>query len=350
MSDQAFQPVYLLSRGGHAESLHFGALAIVAASGELLAAHGDAQVSTFLRSSAKPFQALPLVIAGGIQHYGFTSRELALICASHSGTDEHVEVAQGIQQKGGIHEDQLLCGVHPPMHRETAERLKQNGIPITPNRHNCSGKHSGMLAYAKIRGWDLENYIDSQHPMQQEIFALFAEIAGLPVEKLGIGVDGCSAPNWAAPLYNTALAYARLMNPFDLPEMQQMASNQVSAAMIANPDMVGGPGRFDTALMQTADGNILSKGGAEGYQGIGLRAGAMGTSSPAIGIALKISDGDARGWVAHAVSLGILRQIGVLSEAQLQKLAEFGPGRKITNWRGLEVGSGEPIFNLEIQS
>lgn len=350
MSDLAFQPVYSLSRGGHVESLHFGALAIVAASGELLAAHGDAQFSTFLRSTAKPFQALPLVLAGGVEHYGFTQRELALICASHSGTDEHVEVAQAIQKKAGIREDQLLCGVHPPMHKETAERLKQNGTGFTPNRHNCSGKHSGMLAFAKMRGWDLENYIAPQHPMQQEIFALFAEMASLPEEKMGVGIDGCSAPNWAAPLYNTALAYARLMDPSGLPKMQQMACEQVSTAMIANPDMVGGPGRFDTALMQTAGGNILSKGGAEGFQGIGLHPGALGSGSPAIGIALKISDGDARGWVSHAVSMEILRQMGVFSAGQLERLAELGPGRKITNWRGLEVGRGEPVFNLEIQS
>jgi L-asparaginase II len=208
-----------------------------------------------------------------------------------------------------------------------------------------------MLAYAKLRGRDLGNYIDSQHPMQQEIFSLFAEIASLPVEKLSIGIDGCSAPNWAAPLYNTALAYARLMDPSGLPKAQQLACNQVSAAMIANPDMVGGPGRFDTVLMQVADGGILlSKGGAEGFQGIGLRAGAMGAGSPAIGIALKISDGDARSWVSHAVCLEILRQLSVLSVSQLEKLAAFGPGRKITNWRGLEVGRGEPVFNLEIQS
>ncbi len=350
MSDLAYLPVYSLSRGGHPESLHFGALAVVAASGELVAAHGDPQTSSFLRSTAKPFQALPFALAGGVSHYGLTPRELALICASHSGTDEHVEVAQSIQRKAGIREDQLLCGVHPPMHKETAERLKQSGSPLTPNRHNCSGKHSGMLAYAKMRGWPLENYIDPQHPMQQEIFAIFLEVAGLPIGQLAIGVDGCSAPNWAAPLYNTAMAYVRLMDSSALPAAQQSACVQVREAMIANPDMVGGPGRFDTALMQAADGNILSKGGAEGYQGIGLRAGAIGPGSPAIGIALKISDGDARGWVSHAVSLEILRQLGVLSPAQLGNLAEFGPGRKITNWRGLEVGHGAPVFNLEIQS
>lgn len=350
MPTPAYQPVYSLSRGGHQESLHYGAIAVVASSGELLTACGDPQCSTFLRSTAKPFQALPLVLAGGVQHYGFTTGELALICASHSGTDEHVGVAASIQRKAGLREDQLLCGVHPPMHKPTAEQLKESGAALTPNRHNCSGKHSGMLAYAKLRRWPLENYIDPQHPMQQEIFTLFAELAGLSVDKLAIGVDGCSAPNWAAPLYNTALAYARLMDPAGLPAAQQSACEQVREAMLAHPDMVGGPGRFDTALMRAAGGQILSKGGAEGYQGIGLRTGAVGKGSPAIGIAVKIADGDARGWVCHAVALEIMRLLGALSKEQHEVLTEFGPQRAITNWRGLEVGRGEPIFDLENRS
>lgn len=350
MSSTAYQPLYSLNRGRQPESLHFGGMAIVNASGALLAAYGDAQLATFLRSTAKPFQALPLVLAGGVSHYGFIPRELALICASHSGTDEHVQVAQSIQKKVGISEHQLLCGVHPPMHKETAERLKASGIPLTPNRHNCSGKHSGMLAGSKMRGWPLENYIDPRHPVQQEIFALFTQIANLAGDQLAIGVDGCSAPNWAAPLYNTALAYARLMDPSALSPNLQAACSQVRAAMIGHPDMVGGPGRFDTALMRVGNGSILSKGGAEGYQGIGLLAGSLGKVSPAVGIALKIADGDARGWVSPAVSLEVLRQLGALSPDQLKKLSDFGPQRKITNWRGLEVGLGAPIFHLEMQT
>jgi L-asparaginase II len=347
MSSSAYQPVYSLSRGGHPESLHHGALAVVDSSGKLLASVGDPQLSTFLRSTAKPFQALPFVLAGGVQQYGLTESELALICASHSGTDEHVRVAASIQAKVGISEDQLLCGVHPPMHKVTSDRLRENGIAITPNRHNCSGKHSGMLAYAKMRGWPVEDYINPQHLLQQEIIAVFAELSNLPQSKLSIGIDGCSAPNWSAPLYNTALAYAKLMDPNNLQQGYQLACNQVRNAMLSHPEMVGGPGRFDTALMGAGNGQILSKGGAEGYQGIGLAAGAMGDNSPAIGIAIKIADGDARGWVCHAVTLEVLRQLGALSDEQLSQLSDFGPQRKITNWRGLEVGIGEPIFELE---
>lgn len=347
MSATAYRPVYALSRGGHPESLHYGAIAVVSVGGELLAAYGGPQLSTFLRSTAKPFQALPFVMAGGVQHYGLTPPELALICASHSGTDEHVKVFQSLQKKIGITEEQLLCGVHPAFHRPTAERQQKAGEKLSPSRHNCSGKHSGMLAFAKLRGWPTENYIDPQHPLQQEIFALFAELAGLSPDALAIGIDGCSAPNWAAPLYNVALAYARLMDPRGLPSAQAAACEQVRDAMLSNPDMVGGPQRFDTDLMGAAGGRILSKGGAEGYQGIGLRAGALRPDSPALGIALKISDGDARAWACQAVSLEVLRQLGAVSAAELAQLKEHSPSRPVTNWRGLEVGRAEPVFSLE---
>lgn len=349
MDDSAYRPVYALSRGGQPESLHFGAMAVVSASGELLAAYGDAHLSTFLRSTAKPFQALPFVLAGGVEHYGITQQELALICASHSGTDEQLEILAGLQKKTGISEDQLLCGTHPPFHKPSAVRLVQAGQPSRTNHHDCSGKHTGMLAYAKLRGWSLDDYLDIDHPLQQEIISLFAEIASLSVDKLTIGIDGCSAPNWAAPLYNAALAYARLMDPSGLPASQARACEQIRSAMMAHPDMVGGPDRFDTDLMRAFDGRLLSKAGAEGYQGIGLLPGALGSGSQAVGIALKIADGDGRGWASGAVSLEVLRQLGALSEKEAEAMRAHGPQRAVTNWRGLEVGMAEPVFDLENQ-
>ncbi|MEX1248953.1 MAG: asparaginase [Anaerolineales bacterium] len=347
MSASAYQPIYALSRGRHQESLHYGAMAVVSAAGQLVAACGDAQLSTFLRSSAKPFQALPLVMAGGIEHYHLSTQELALICASHSGTDEQVAMVSSLQAKIGIAENQLQCGIHPPHHLPTAQDLEKKGEAATPNRNNCSGKHTGMLACAKLRKWPPDSYLDLQHPLQQEIIALFAQIAELPAGELTLGTDGCSAPNWAAPLFNTALAYARLMDPAGLPPALQKACGQVRGAMLAHPDMVGGPERFDTALMGAAHGRLLSKGGAEGFQALGLRPGALAQGSPAMGIAIKISDGDARRWVSHAVALDVLRQLDALSADQMAQLSAFGPKRTITNWRGLEVGEGQPVFRLE---
>ncbi|HMD87967.1 MAG TPA: asparaginase, partial [Anaerolineaceae bacterium] len=299
---------------------------------------------TFLRSSAKPFQALPFIEMGGADAFGLSEREVALICASHSGTDEHVKVVQGIQQKVGVTESNLLCGCHPPMDPATVRLLWQRGEEPTPNRHNCSGKHTGMLAHARMRDLPLEDYINSQHPIQQTILKTFAEMCGLKSEEVVVGIDGCSAPNFAVPLYNTALGYARLFDPGQLSAKRADACQLITRSMCAHGDMVGGPGRFDTVLMQVGNGKIVSKGGAEGYQGIAVAPGASAATNKAIGIAFKVSDGDADGGRAgHAVAVEILRRLGALSPQQLALLVDFD-SHLLYNWRKLTVGELRTCF------
>ena len=140
--------------------------------------------------------------------------------------------------------------------------------------------------------------------------------------------------------------FARLMDQYDLPEDYAVAARQVRDTMLAFPGMVAGPERLDTALMQWGGGRILAKGGAEGYQAFGLAAGALGPGSPALGVALKVSDGDARKAVRDAVALEVLRQLGL---EELDDLKDYGPQLPVYNWRGLEVGRGEPVFQLELE-
>lgn len=355
MDPKDCSPVFQLTRGETVESIHWGAVAVVDVYGNLVASYGSPQTVTFLRSSAKPFQALPLLAHGGQTVYNLTPREIALIAASHSGTDEHVAVAQTMQTKTGVAEADLLCGVHYPSHEPTAEALRERKEAPTPNRHNCSGKHTGMLAFARLLDeyYDPDEngmpYIDPRHPVQREILATFAEMVGLQPDQVALGTDGCSAPNFAVPLYNAALGYARLCDPETggvQPEERAAACRTVTSAMIFNPDMVGGPGRFDTRLMEVGQGRLVAKGGAEGYQGVGLLPGALGQDSPAMGIAIKIADGDSKSRARPAVVLEVLRQLGVLSKAQLNLLADFGPLSPVTNWRDLTVGEARPIFAL----
>jgi L-asparaginase II len=162
-----------------------------------------------------------------------------------------------------------------------------------------------------------------------------------------VGIDGCSAPNFAVPLHSAALAFARLCDPSRLPEKRQAACRTIAQAMMAYPFMVGGPGSFDTELMLTAQGKIVCKGGAEGYQGIGVMAGAAGPDSPAMGIAYKISDGDYRNQARSSVALEILRQLNVLDEGELKRLEGFGPRTALTNFRKLVVGQGSTCFELQ---
>jgi len=356
MPQSPYLPIFELTRGVTVESIHHGAVAVVDVDGNLLASYGDPDAVTFLRSSAKPFQALPFYAKDGPGAFGLSGPEKAILCASHSGTDEHVQTVRSIQAKAGIDESELLCGVHEPYDRITADRMRENKEKLTPNRHNCSGKHTGMLAYVRLKQRlgeqapaDME-YIDPSHPIQKEILNGFAYMCDLPVEKIGLGIDGCSAPNFAVPLRNAALAYARLCDPQAgqvQPVERANACREITRAMISSPDMVGGPGRFDTNLMRLTQARIVSKAGAEAFQGIGLMPGALGSGSPAVGIALKIADGDDRKKVRTAVAMEVLCQLGVLSAAEKEALKSFGPEYTLENWRKIPVGRAYPAFKLD---
>ena len=146
MNSSDVQPLVEVTRGPIVESIHFGVVTVVDAAGRLVASLGNPETVTYLRSSAKPFQVLPFVERGGVERFGLSEQELAILCASHHGTDEHVKVIQGIHKKLGVNENDLLCGMHTPTDVETAERMFLHGEPNSLLRHNCSGKHTGMLA------------------------------------------------------------------------------------------------------------------------------------------------------------------------------------------------------------
>ena len=353
----SYQPILEVTRGRIVESIHYGAVAVVDSSSRLLAWFGDPKIVTFLRSSAKPFQILPLIEHGGDQTFHLTSKEVAIICGSHAGTDEQVDVIKGIQSKVGVQESDLLCGTHPLTHPATIEAMQARGEIPTPNRHNCSGKHTGMLAAARMRGLPIADYINPEHPVQKAILVSLAEICSVPLDHVEVGTDGCSVPNFAIPLFNAALGFARLCDPRGLSTERAAACRRITQSMMANPRMVAGPGRFDTRLMEVCSGRIIAKSGAEGYLLMGIMAGCLGAGSPGIGIALKVSDGDislrkangeAYTRVRPAVALEILQQMGYISPSELAVLAdEFGPVRPVTNWRKLVVGEIRPAFTLQ---
>lgn len=354
---EACQPLFEVTRGRIVESLHFGAAAVVDSSGRLLAWLGDPALVTFLRSSAKPFQALPFIERGGDNAFHLTSREIAILCGSHDGTDEHVEVVRGIQEKVGVKETDLLCGTHPLSHPATVEAMRSRGEALSPNRHNCSGKHTGMLAAARLRSLPLTDYVNPAHPVQVNILETFAEMCGLPVDEVEVGIDGCSVPNFAVSLYQAARGFARMCDPQGLPAERLNACRRITQSMMANPRMVAGQVRFDTRLMETCPGQVLSKAGAEGYQLLGIPGGVLGADSPGVGIAIKVSDGDlpirkadgdSAARVRPAVALEILRQMGYIGTRELDSLQhDFGPVKPVTNWRKLVVGESRPAFTLQ---
>lgn len=307
--------------------------------GLLVARLGDPRVATFLRSAAKPFQALPLLAAGGAERFALDDADLALICASHAGTSAHTARAAGLLARGGLEPGDLQCGGHAPLDPVAARELAARGEEPSPLHDNCSGKHAGMLLACRLLELPTEGYLAPEHPLQQRILEVLSTFCGLSPEELGIGVDGCGVPSYHLPLTAAARAYAALAEPAE-EHLGRYAppARRVVAAMTGVPEMVAGPGRFTTRLMEATGGRVLGKEGHEGFYGLAVRG------PVALGVAVKIADGGGR--CRDGVVLELLRQLGCLSAAELSQLAGF---HRVTfhNRRGLAVGEVVPDLELE---
>ena len=341
----SYPPILKVVRGGVTESIHHGAICVSDNEGKIISSWGSPEQITFLRSSAKPFQALPLLESGASKAYQLSAQELALVCASHSGTEEHVSIAESIQVKIGITEHDLQCGTHPPFDRHAALQLKIDNRQPSPNQHNCSGKHSGMLALSRFLNEPIEDYLNPKRPVQQRVLASFLEMAGIDEGQIEIGIDGCSAPIFAASLRATSLAYARLADPRSLPDVRKQACHVIWDAMTDYPHIVAGEDRFDTRLMKLGEGRILSKGGAEGFQGIAIAPGAGKNGASGIGIAIKIGDGDLGKRARSFITLAVLRALDILDEEQSGYFSDKASS-ELVNYRGIKIGELQAVFKL----
>ncbi len=340
----AYAAVLEVTRGGIVESVHHGAVAVSDSSGVLEAWYGDPGVVTYMRSSAKPLQALSLIESGAAKHFGLTAEQIAIVCASHDGTDEHVETVASLMNRFGLEETDLHCGVHRPFDRETAQRLQKEGRALSPLRNNCSGKHAGMLATALFLNESIGDYEQPDHPVQQRIRKIIAEMCALEETEMSIGVDGCTVPTFGVSLYAASTAFARLVDTDGLSTSRAHACDAVVAAMSAHPFLVAGSSRFDTRLMQATQGRIVSKAGAEGFQVMGIRPGSLGADSPGLGVAIKIADGDYAKRARSLVSLEVLRLLEALSPSEYAELVQ--DATVIRNNRGQTVGQLRPTIHL----
>jgi L-asparaginase II len=290
---------------------------------------------TMTRSTLKPFQALPFVAAGGIDRFGFTAPQVALLCASHSGEARHVEaVAAMLAQTGNSPED-LQCGTHAPGHYEARGEVPPPP-PYSVLAHNCSGKHSGMLAHCVQCGLPKHDYLAFDHPLQKEIRHAVAHFLETREAGLLYGTDGCSAPNYAVPLDRLALGFAKLAAGCN-DSRYGPAARILAEAMIRHPEMVSGENRTDLELMQAGRGDWLAKIGAEGVQGVGIR-------SAGIGIAIKVADGNKR--ALRPVIVATLEQLGLLSGQVAADLAAWREPT-IRNYRGIATGTIRSVFVLD---
>ncbi len=335
-----FALVARVTRNGGTECWHYGACAVCTPDGRLMARFGDAGQATFLRSGAKPFQAIPFLCSGGWRAFDLESADLALMCGSHAGMPEHVARARRLLEKGEFGPEHLLCGTHEPFDEASARRLAESGQSAGPLHNNCSGKHAGMLLACRLLNLPTEDYPSPDHPLQQKILQEVGEFCGVTRPDIGIATDGCSVPTYRLPLSAAARGYAALAAPelAGVGERRQEAVERIVEAMTRAPAMVAGPGRFTTRLMEVSQGRILGKEGAKGFYALAIRG------PVALGVALKIADGSER--CRDGVVLDLLRQLGSLSAAEFEELAPFHR-IPIRSLRGAILGEVLPEVELE---
>lgn len=317
------------------ESLHYGSVAVVDSNGKPLYSAGNADFVTFFRSASKPFQVLALVNAGGMEHYGFTLEEIALMAGSHSGQPEHIAVIDRILQKMRISESDLQCGVHPPFHYAAQEKTVEPSQKFDRRHHNCSGKHAGMIALSLLLGENKADYLNPKSKTQKRILQSVAEACQHPASKIKLGIDGCSAINFALPLKNMALGFARLASADKIKGKFGPAMQTVASAMQQHPQMVSGEKRLDCLLARTFGGRVIAKAGAEAVECFGL-------ADRGWGVAVKIDDGSSRAMAP--VVFSILKQLGYKFDAG--QLAEY-VSIPIRNYRQIVVGKVEAALKLE---
>ena len=338
------EPLVEVRRGAITESRHRGHIAAVNPEGNVVSYFGVPETVTYLRSSAKPLQAIPVLALGAAERFDFTDQEVALACGSHSGEPIHTEIVAGILRKIGLGPEALKCGIHEPYSLEVARQLRETDEQPNVLQNNCSGKHAAMLALAKHLGAPTENYDSPQNPVQLAVGRTVSQFSGVPLEDLAVGVDGCGVPVFGITVKAMALAYVRLVSPpvsFEKPVRDACA--RIIKAMTSFPELIGGTSdRLDTEIMRAAPGKLISKVGAEGVYTAGVLP--CKKWPEGLGLALKIEDGDDHR-ARPTVVVESLRQLEVLRDESLEAVARYA-FFPVRNRRGDVVGEIRASFSL----
>jgi L-asparaginase II len=320
-----------VTRGPLVESMHTGALAIAGPSGPPLVSLGQVSSPIYPRSAVKAVQCLPLIETGAADAFGYGDAEIALACASHSGTPRHTEVARAMLERLGLDDGALGCGVHAPQSAAAANALLLEGRRPSQLHNNCSGKHAGMIATARHLGEAIQGYWTADHPVQKRICRALSEMTGAELGAEVRGIDGCAVPTWAVPLAGLARLFARLVSGEELEPARRAAAERIVRACWAEPELVAGEGRADTVVMRKLPGEVFMKTGAEGvYCGGFPRLG--------VGFALKIDDGAKR--AAAGATISLIERVVPAARGLVDK-------RVMRNWRGMEVGEIRSSAALE---
>ncbi|KYG66771.1 hypothetical protein AZI86_06940 [Bdellovibrio bacteriovorus] len=252
----------VVERGSHVESMHQVSYVVMDPQGKILDSSGDVEEKFFPRSAIKMIQVLPLVRFKRERGLPSSPHELACACASHAGEKVHIEIVSSWLERLSLKESHLICGAHLPFNETAAKFFIQNNEAPTRLHNNCSGKHTGMLEWARLLNASVENYADINHPVQQSIRTEMQTMAEIKMQNEDWAIDGCGIPAWRMPLKNIA---TMLWHFSSEAAIKGSAEEEVFQACVQNPVLTAGSDEFCTQAMKQLSGEVFLKVGAEGF-------------------------------------------------------------------------------------
>ena len=303
-----------VTRGDRVESIHAVDIVVADAEGSILQSWGDPSREIYPRSSVKSLQALSLIESGAADALGLSDQHLALACSSHNGEAIHVETAREILAHSGIAETCLECGAQNPELAIDFAELVRSGVSPSDIHNNCSGKHSGFLAFASYAGIPVRGYINFEHQVQREIASVLEAVIGTPHRRDNYAIDGCSIPTFTTPLDRLAVAYAKFGLGMDQSKARASAMIRLRDACMKKPYLVAGKKRVCTNLMRVLKGRAFVKVGAEGVYTACL-------PELGLGIALKVRDGTRR--AAEVAVSSVIESLLDLDGSEKGEMSQF---------------------------
>lgn len=375
-------PLVYVKRGKLKEKVYHGVYVIIDENGKILHKYGDYNYITYSRSTAKPFQTLPLILSGAFDYFKFDEKELSLMCSSHFGEEFQIEVLKSIMNKAQIIENDLLCPITYSRNREIREIQKKKGLSPSKLYSDCSAKHSQMIAYCKYKvnvenkndyifndnnklvydklrnKEEFYNYKNIEHPLQIDIRKILSIIYETEENKFYIGIDGCGVPVFSSSILNMAKAYLKLiaadLSIFEKGKIKKnkldekckkslsysvfeinRALSLIRDSMIKYPEMIAGTNGLCSLLTKIFNGNGVAKVGADGVYCLGIKVLQRDNSYKNIGIALKIIDGNYE--ISEFAIVNILRKHGFLEGYDFSLINNYIE-KKNFNERGEYVG------------
>jgi L-asparaginase II len=319
-----YVPIAEVERNGLIESVHFGAVVVIDPDGSIVRAQGDVSAPMLARSALKLGQAAAALELGadraGHHEDDIPSPLLALMAASHSGEQYHLDGVTSLLARAGFTEADLMCTPKFPGNAQMRNELVRRGaVAPTSLYADCSGKHAGMLLACDAQGWPFHSYLDPDHAVQKHIRAVLER--HMRETFTHVTVDGCGAPAFASSLAGLARMFSAARGSDAGPEIVRVA-----AAMLDHPEFVGGTGRPITEMMRAVPG-LIAKEGAEGVL--------AGSLADGRAFAVKTADGSMRAW--PVVGAAILKSMGVDTPDldEMTTAPVLGGGRRVGSIRAV---------------